>query len=168
MADLSSILIVKSLECGHLKAIVPSYSFGTYKISLTQKLELTYQYLTTDKSYRQIAEQYGISKSYAYKIVQSFKDYNIHELLNLSGRLFPDFDLVSGLSKRPPPKPVITTTPEKLLNALQSIEAIQILRPMIKAQIKGYEDFTDDMIILIVMQKSRLVLFPTKSERCIL
>jgi hypothetical protein len=163
------ILIVKSIECGHLKAVLPSYLFKAYKISLAEKLELTQEYLTTNKSYRQIAEQYGISKSYAYKIVQMFKDYNIHDLINLSGRLFPDFDLLGNLSKRPPPKPyILPGTPDKLLNALQCVEAIQVLMPMIKAQIKGYEYFTQNMLIHVVMQKNKLVLFPTKSERIVL
>lgn len=81
---------------------MPGCSFNQRKITLEQKPDLTREYITTDLSYKKAADKYGISKSYAYKIVLFFKNFNYHELISRTMQIQPGYDILSSITKKPP------------------------------------------------------------------
>ena len=78
LSGFSQVLVVKSATCGHTKALIPTFAFGKgkRKISIAEKLELTRKYLTSPLSYAKIAKMYKLCKSYAFKVVNFFKNFD--------------------------------------------------------------------------------------------
>jgi len=155
------VLVIKPGVCSHCKAVLPACSFNHRKITTKKKLELTREYITSDLSYKKVADKYGISKSYAYKIVQFFKGFDYHELISRTTQIQADYDIVSSVTKKIPDKPYrLPQTPLKLLHALQSVEIIFNALPVFKSQYKKFQCIDNNILLNVLVYDLKLKIFP--------